>query len=170
MMFFRSLFDGDLSEWNVANVSNMYALFAQSEFNGDIARWDTSSVTNMSYMFLASLFQGDISKWTVSNVKDMTSTFWDSRFNGDLSPWTLSSLVKYNNVFSRFCDSPLGYIGILQGTYSLPHSFSHATRFEELCLLCDGLKMDALSASQYIYREIHSPPRKIVNLETGYEI
>lgn len=170
MMFFRSLFDGDLSEWDVANVSMMYGLFAQSAFNGDISGWDTSSVTNMSCMFLESLFQGDISKWNVSNVRDMISTFADSRFNGDLSPWALSSLVNYNNVCSRFDDSPLGYIGVLNNRYPLPKAFPSAARFKELRSLCDGLNMDALSAAQYIYREIHSPSRQIVNLETDYDI
>ena len=124
----------------------MYGLFAQSEFNGDISQWD------------------------VSNVKDMVSTFADSRFHGNISPWVLSSLVNYSNVCSQFDDSPLGYIGVLNNRYPLPKAFPSAARFEEIRSLCDGLNMDALSASQYIYREIHSPPRQIVNLETGYEI
>jgi surface protein len=39
----------------------MTDLFNWSEFNGDISKWDVSNVTNMKHMFKDSLFNGDIS-------------------------------------------------------------------------------------------------------------
>ena len=42
----------------------MYGMFEKSQFNGDISNWDVSNVTNMSEMFYLSKFNGDISKWT----------------------------------------------------------------------------------------------------------
>ena len=38
---------GDISKWNVSNVTNMSGLFEGSNFNGDISEWDYN-VTNMS--------------------------------------------------------------------------------------------------------------------------
>ena len=46
----------------------MSGMFYDSQFNGDISKWDVSNVTNMSVMFSDSQFNGDISNWDVSNV------------------------------------------------------------------------------------------------------
>ena len=50
-MFHDSVFNGDISRWNVSNVTNMWGMFASSEFNGDISGWDVSNVTDRQYMF-----------------------------------------------------------------------------------------------------------------------
>ena len=70
-------FNQDISAWNVSNVKNMYCMFLRcNEFNEDISKWDVSKVTNMSYMFyLCTNFNQDISNWNVSNVKDMEKIF-----------------------------------------------------------------------------------------------
>jgi surface protein len=45
-----------------------------SEFNGDVSGWNTAAVTNMSRMFEgASAFNGDVSGWNTAAVKDMRS-------------------------------------------------------------------------------------------------
>jgi surface protein len=36
-------------------------MFSTSEFNGDISNWDVSNVTNMEGIFYNSKFNGDIS-------------------------------------------------------------------------------------------------------------
>jgi len=36
-------------------------MFEDSKFNGDISQWDVSNVTNMCGMFSNSVFNGDIS-------------------------------------------------------------------------------------------------------------
>lgn len=42
----------EISDWNVSQVTNMFALFADLDtFNADLSKWDVSNVTNMSRMF-----------------------------------------------------------------------------------------------------------------------
>jgi hypothetical protein len=36
-MFEHSKFDGDLSNWDVSNVTNMKEMFCESKFTGDIS-------------------------------------------------------------------------------------------------------------------------------------
>ena len=64
--------DEDLRFICTTKITGMDSLFFRSQFNGDISNWDVSNVTNMSYMFYDSQFNGDISKWNVSNVTNMS--------------------------------------------------------------------------------------------------
>jgi surface protein len=52
----RKVFDlyGDLSEWDVSNLTNMNDMFAFAwSFNGDLSEWNVSKVTNgISYGWL----------------------------------------------------------------------------------------------------------------------
>jgi surface protein len=50
-MFHGSEFNGDISQWNVANVTEMSGMFQYSKFKGDISQWDLSNVTDKEYMF-----------------------------------------------------------------------------------------------------------------------
>ena len=57
-------------------ITNMEVLFSGStQFNGDISNWDVSNVTDMSGMFLGLKFNGDISNWDVSSVTNMEVMF-----------------------------------------------------------------------------------------------
>ena len=51
-LFAHSHFNGNISKWNVSNVTNMESMFAHSKFNGDISNWDVSNVTNTTYIFV----------------------------------------------------------------------------------------------------------------------
>ena len=51
-------------------------MFNSSKFNGDISKWDVSNVSDMSDMFSVSKFSSDISKWDVSKVTDADNMFW----------------------------------------------------------------------------------------------
>lgn len=97
----RSLFNGDISQWNVSNVTNMRMMFFGSRFNGDISRWDVSHVTDMELMFFGSRFNGDISQWDVSNVTTMLSMFEHSQFKGDLSLWNVSGEAELDSMFAH---------------------------------------------------------------------
>jgi len=88
-MFHKSAFTGDISKWDVSNVTDMSRMFRKSVFNNDISEWDTSSVKNMRGMFYESLFNGDISKWNVLNVRNMADLFGMSNFNQDISKWLI---------------------------------------------------------------------------------
>ena len=86
---------GDCKYWDISGVEDMSEMFSEifseGEFDGDISNWDVSNVTNMNCMFDRSKFNGDISKWDVSNVEYMKYIFTDSQFDGDISNWDLSN-------------------------------------------------------------------------------
>ena len=77
-LFWRTKFNGDISQWDVSNVNNMkYMFFVCKSFNQDISGWDVSNVTNMEGMFCGcESFNKDISSWDVSNVKSMDGIFY----------------------------------------------------------------------------------------------
>ena len=95
-------FNGDISKWDVSNVTNMYAIFAYAKlFNGDISEWQVSNVTNMASMFYrAKAFNGDISKWEVSKVTRMPGMFSGAtKFNRDISRWNVSQVTTMYAMF-----------------------------------------------------------------------
>lgn len=98
-MFMNSKVQGDLTQWDVSKVQNMWSTFYNSTFQGDISMWDVSSVTNMSNMFNSSKFNGDISMWDTSEVSYMTAMFFKSKFNGDISQWNVSSVTDMRDMF-----------------------------------------------------------------------
>ncbi len=100
-MFYESRFNGDISDWNVSNVKDMRTMFSSSQFNSDISGWNVSSVFLMNIMFRYSQFNGDISKWDVSNVKNMEGMFYDSPFNGDISDWDVSDVEDMDSMFQN---------------------------------------------------------------------
>ena len=58
-------------------------MFQNSIFNGDISNWDVSSVYSMEYMFSNSIFNKDLSNWNVSNVYEC------AEFSNSTPQWTL---------------------------------------------------------------------------------
>ena len=100
---------GNFNWLNTSNITNMSRLFTNiyllDHFNGDISKWDVSNVTDMTYMFRESRFDGDISKWDVSNVKNMNKMFQYAHFTGDISNWDVSNVVDLQN-FDDFTTIP----------------------------------------------------------------
>ena len=74
-----SLFNQDISSWDVSKVTNMDRMFAgAAAFNQDISSWDVSSVTAMVDMFYnATSFNQDLSGWCVSNIASEPVAFDD---------------------------------------------------------------------------------------------
>ena len=108
-LFDDTYFNGDISNWDVSNVTNMRRMFFYcKEFNKDISLWDVSNVTNMSGMFkYCEAFNQDISNWDVSNVTDMSAMFRECKaFNQDISNWDISN-VKY--MYNIFLDCNINY-------------------------------------------------------------
>jgi surface protein len=63
------------------------------KFNGDISNWDVSNVTDMSYLFSDSIFNSNISTWDVQNVISMSRMFSHPNFNKDI----LNFYFTYDN-------------------------------------------------------------------------
>ena len=102
--FGLSNFNGDISQWDVSNVTDMKYMFTHSDFNGNISEWDVSNVKWMENMFEYSKFNGDLSKWDISKVKDMSHMFERSDFNNDsICNWDVSNV---GNMIAMFRVSP----------------------------------------------------------------
>ena len=100
-LFYKSNFNGDISEWDVSNVTNMSSMFRRSDFNQDISDWDVSNVNDMSNMFQNCDFNQDISAWDVSNVTSMFDMFNNSGFNQDISDWEINPTCKTDDMFKK---------------------------------------------------------------------
>lgn len=105
-MFYRCKFNGDISQWNVSKVENMAGMFSHSNFNDDISEWNVSNVTNMHSMFEYSDFNNDISNWDISNVEDMYGMFYNSKFNQDISNWVLNNHCNTIGMFKLCAIKP----------------------------------------------------------------
>ena len=90
----------DLNDIDTSLITDMSHMFAYSLFNGDISRWNVSNVKDMWAMFYMSWFNGDISKWDVSNVKSMVAMFSKSKFNQDISNWKINKKCNVIHMFS----------------------------------------------------------------------
>lgn len=102
-MFMSNFTDiGDLSNWDVSNVNNMAAMFANTQnFTSDLSGWDVSGVTDMTSMFVsAHLFNSNLSNWDVSNLISANGMFsYASSFTSDLSGWDTSSITSTTGMF-----------------------------------------------------------------------
>ena len=97
-------FNGDISDWDASNVTNLQGIFFNCEsFNQDISDWNVSKVTNMSYMFYGCTnFNKDISNWNVSKVNIMNSMFYRcAAFNKNISSWDVSKVKLHTLMFSH---------------------------------------------------------------------
>lgn len=98
-------FNGDISGWDVSNVTDMTACFYESSYTGEyggLDNWDVSSVVNMSGMFIRSKFSdefNDINNWDVSNVVSMPGMFREMSFNGNISDWDVSNVKDTQCMF-----------------------------------------------------------------------
>ncbi len=97
------LHNGDISNWNVSKVTDMYRMFAVAyNFNQALNDWNVSNVTDMRGMFLyAKSFNQALNDWDVSNVTDMNYMFRDaSNFNQVLN-WNVSNVTDMWAMFSN---------------------------------------------------------------------
>ncbi|MCF6189814.1 MAG: BspA family leucine-rich repeat surface protein [Cocleimonas sp.] len=71
----RSFTDGNIGKWenNLGNWDDMEQMFYTANlFNGDISNWNVASVTDMQWMFLnATAFNQDLGQWNISAVTTM---------------------------------------------------------------------------------------------------
>lgn len=108
LFFNLGIFNGNISQWNVANVKDMASMFSYSDYNNDISNWNVSNVENMEYMFYSSDFNQDISKWDVSKVKNMNFMFMNSKFAQNLLEWKPYNAVCVEMMIEN-CLAPITY-------------------------------------------------------------
>jgi surface protein len=97
---------GDLSNWQVGNVTDMGDMFweCHSLESLDLSNWDTSNVTNMCGMFdsCESLTSLNVSNLDTSNVTDMSWLF-DQCYSLEtiigLGTWDVSNVTDMNGMF-----------------------------------------------------------------------
>ena len=51
-MFLRSIFDGDISKWDVKNVKDMHDMFYGTIFKQDISSWELRKDCNVAGIFV----------------------------------------------------------------------------------------------------------------------
>ncbi len=97
----QSIFNGDISSWDVSSVTNMDSMFFRAEsFNGNLNSWDVSSVTEMQSMFfVAESFNTTLDAWDVSNVQNMSRMFEGSGFNGSIGSWEPVTVQNMSSMF-----------------------------------------------------------------------
>lgn len=101
---YANKFNGDLSDWDVSNVTNLHGMFDNAyNFSSDLSNWDVSNVKSMARMFSeVHTFNSDLSEWDVSNVTRMDGMFHGANeFNGDLSDWDVSNVTRMERMFSE---------------------------------------------------------------------
>ncbi len=99
----RSSFNGDISNWDVSQVTDMSHMFAgAAAFNGDISTWNVARVTDMSTMFYsAKSFKRSLCGAAWFNLKaDKTDMFYDSSGSISKSPCTTATTTTGTNVDS----------------------------------------------------------------------
>lgn len=98
-------FNGNISEWDVSKVRNMYMMFCDSDFDGknsDLRNWDVRNVVNMGSMFSNTMFDGDISTWQTDSLESCSSMFYFNRkWDGDLSKWNMSKVKSMQSMFEK---------------------------------------------------------------------
>jgi len=125
---------GNISDWDVSQVTDMSYLFRNTSFNDDISNWNVSSVTTMEYMFFeASAFNQDIGAWDVSNVTNMSGMFDSATaFNQDIGAWDVSSVTNMSGMFfqaSSF-NQDIGAWDVISVT-NMSFMFLQATSFNQ---------------------------------------
>ena len=132
LMFYQTIFDQDISEWDVSRIVNMNGMFQNSKFNQDISGWNVSNVKYMQNMFRASDFNKDIGLWDVGNVENMSSMFLSSKFNQDISGWNVSNVQGMLGMF-RSATSFNKDIGswIVSKVTNMEQMFYSATSFNQ---------------------------------------
>ena len=98
-------FDCNLSKWNVDNVTDMRGLFYECEsFRGEgLDTWDVSNVTDMegTFGYCYKLVGKELEKWNTKSVTDMTDMFYACiNIDADLSKWDVSNVKDATDMFA----------------------------------------------------------------------
>ena len=92
----------DLSKLDTSQITNMQEIFKYSMFNGDISNWNVSNVTKMKEMFnSAKEFKSSIGNWDMKNIKSTNNMFYNAEsFNQDINSWDTSNIINMGLMFA----------------------------------------------------------------------
>jgi len=92
---------GNIKDWDVSQTTKLMILFSGSEFNGDVSGWNVAGVTNMIGMFTnAKGFNQNLSSWNVAKVTSFNAMFDRcSSFNQNLSKWNVAKATNMKYMF-----------------------------------------------------------------------
>lgn len=92
-------FNDYIGDWNLANCTMMNSVFANTIFNQDISQWNVSKVTTFLSMFLgATAFNQNISSWNTSSCLNMSSMFQGATaFNQNIGNWNVSNVTNFSS-------------------------------------------------------------------------
>ena len=102
LLFYYSPFSGDVTTFDVSNVTNFANVFQGcNQFNQDLNSWDTSNVTYMGATFSrATSYNQPLTGWTTSGVTNMQNMFFSATsFNGDITNWDVSNVTTFKEMF-----------------------------------------------------------------------
>jgi surface protein len=105
-MFYNCINISNLSKWDVSNVIYMTSTFSNCSNIPDLSKWDVSNVTNMTCMFYNCINIPDLSKWDVSKVMNMPYMFNKCSNIPDLSNWDVSKVTNMNCMFQYSSNIP----------------------------------------------------------------
>jgi surface protein len=102
-LFKDTMFNQDISGWNVSNVTSMKSVFQGAiNFNQTLEKWQLSKVTSMNSMFLGAIrFNRPVNNWDVSNIIDASGAFMNAfSFSQDIYNWKMIRCIDFTNMFN----------------------------------------------------------------------
>ena len=111
-----TLFNGDISSWDVSNVTVFNTMFYQAtNFNSNIDSWNlksTGSITMNNMFQFCTNFNQPLNSWNVSRVISFYETFANCpAFNQNLNSWDVSNATTMYRMFLSCTNFGLSGIG-----------------------------------------------------------
>ena len=141
----------DLSRLDVSQITNMKNLFTFSLFNGDISSWNMSSVTNMSGMFFcAENFNQLIGSWNVSKVTNMNYMFYNTiKFNQPLN-FDTSNVINMEGMFYNAKSFNQPIIFDISKATIMSYMFNNAKAFQNKYNSGETLPLDTKEIKEWL--------------------